>query len=167
MCIYFVNVVARFRRRLDVGLDPLGGLVARLLAPHLSTRLQVGLVANEYERHVLGILHAQYLLAELVEHVERLVLGNGEDEQKALATAEVVVAYGRVVLLAGRVQYVDLHFFAVQLHLLAVRVRFGRLVVLDELVVHVLEREGRLAHAAAAHHDHLVDGRLFLAILCR
>lgn len=43
-------------------------------------------------------------------------------------------------------------------YLFPVAVSLGRLVVLDELVVHELECEGRLPHPAGPHHDHLVEG---------
>ena len=60
-------------------------------------------------------------LPKLVQDVEGLVLCDGEDEKKALARPEVAVANGGVVFLAGCVQNVDLHFFAVQLHLLPLK----------------------------------------------
>lgn len=64
---------------------------------------------------------------------ERLVLGDGEDQQEALATAEVVIPNGGVVLLTRRVQDVDLDLLAVQDYLLPVAVRLGGLVVFHEL----------------------------------
>ena len=102
---------------------------------------------------------------KFVEYVERFVFRNGKNEKKSLARPKVVIAYGSVVLLAGRVQYVDLHFFSVQLHFLAIGIGLGRLVVLHEFVVHVLQSESRFAYTSAAHHDHFVDGRLLLAVL--
>lgn len=54
---------------------------------------------------------------ELLGGVERLWLGDGEDAKEAFSGAEVVVAYGGVVLLPRRVQNIDLHLFAVQHHL--------------------------------------------------
>lgn len=64
---------------------------------------------------------------------ERLVLGDGEHQQEALATAEVVVPDGGVVFLARRVQDVDLNVLAVQHHLLPIAVGLGGLVVLHKL----------------------------------
>ena len=58
---------------------------------------------------------------------------NGEDTEEALATAEVVVPNGRVVLLPGCVQDVNLHFLPVQHHLLPVAVGLGWLVVFHKL----------------------------------
>lgn len=54
-----------------------------------------------------------YLLPELLRSVETLRFGDGEHAEKTLARPEVVVADGRVVLLAGRVEDVDLHLLAV------------------------------------------------------
>lgn len=45
-------------------------------------------------------------------------------------------------------------------HLLPIAVGLRGLVVLDELVVHELQRERGLADTAGAHHDHLVQRRL-------
>lgn len=104
------------------------------------------------------ILHAQDLLPEELRRLEGIVLCNGEHAQEAFAGPEVVIPDGCVVLLARRVEDVDLHFLAVEHDLLAVTVGFGGLVVLHELVVHELQREGGLADAARAHHDHLVEG---------
>ncbi len=70
---------------------------------------------------------------ELGRGCEGLVLCDGEDQQEALSTAEVVVSDGGVVLLTRRVQDVDLDVLAVQDHLLPVAVGLGGLVVLHEL----------------------------------
>lgn len=70
---------------------------------------------------------------ELRRCCEWFVLCDGEDEQEALATAEIVIPDGCVVFLTRRVQNVNLHVLAVQHHLLPVAVGFGGLVVLHEL----------------------------------
>lgn len=70
---------------------------------------------------------------ELRRGSERLMLGDGEDQQEAFAAPEVVVSDGGVVLLTRRVQDVDLDVLAVQDHLLPVAVGLGGLVVLHEL----------------------------------
>lgn len=64
------------------------------------------------------------------------MLCDGEDQQEALPTAEVVVSDGGVVLLTCRVQDVDLNVLAVQDHLFPVAVGLGGLVVLHELATH-------------------------------
>lgn len=58
---------------------------------------------------------------------------DGEDAEEALPAPEVVVSDGRVVLLPGGVQDVNLHLLAVQHHLLPIAVRLGGLVVFHKL----------------------------------
>lgn len=70
---------------------------------------------------------------ELSRGCERLVLGDGEHEEKALSAPEVVVADGCIVLLPRRVQNVDLYFFSIENHFLPVTVSFGRFVVFYKL----------------------------------
>lgn len=60
-------------------------------------------------------------LPELDGGLEALLVGDGEHAQESLAAAEVVVADGRVVLLAGRVEDVDLDLFAVEHDLVATK----------------------------------------------
>lgn len=64
---------------------------------------------------------------------ERLMLRDGEHQQKAFSASEVVVTDGRIVLLAGCVQDVYLNFFPVENHLLPVTVSFGGLIVFYKL----------------------------------
>lgn len=70
---------------------------------------------------------------ELRRGGERLVLSDREHQQEALAAAEVVVPDGCIVLLARRVQDVDLDILAIQHHLFPVAVGLGGLVVLHKL----------------------------------
>jgi len=115
-CTYLVDVLAGLGRRLYVGLAPPARLSCRFVAPHRTPVLQVRLVADENERHVLRVLHAKYLLPfglkatisggvdtkdererglpEFVEHRKRLILSDGKHEQEALAAAEIVVPDG-------------------------------------------------------------------------
>lgn len=118
------------------------------------------------------------------------MLRDREDQQEAFAAAEVIISNGSVVLLARRVQDVDLNVFAIQDHFLPVAVRLCGLVVLHKLattqnpsgrsdrgvlcggagrrshlVVHELQRERRLPHTATAHHDHLMKNQRGLALV--
>lgn len=70
---------------------------------------------------------------ELHSGAEGLLLCNGEDQEKALPAAEVIVPDGSIVLLASRVQNVDLDLLPVQNHFFPVAVGLGGLVVLHEL----------------------------------
>ena len=83
--------------------------------------------------HTHTHLHAKDLLSEVSGGCKGLAIDEGEDAEKALPAAEVVVPHNRIVLLSGRVQNVNLTLAALQDHLLAVTVRLRWLVVLDEL----------------------------------
>lgn len=64
---------------------------------------------------------------------ERLQFRDGKHTEEALAAAEVIISYGRVVLLAGCVEDVDLDLLSVQHHFLPVAVCFSGLVVFHKL----------------------------------
>lgn len=78
---------------------------------------------------------------ELGRSGERLVFSDREHQQEAFAAAEVVVSDGCVVLLARRVQDVDLNFLAVQHHLFPIAVGLCRLVVLYKLRVEIAQKD--------------------------
>ena len=56
-------------------------------------------------------------LPKLLCRLKAVVLGDGKHAQEPFTAAEVVVANGCVVFLAGRVQNVDLYLLAVEDHL--------------------------------------------------
>lgn len=64
---------------------------------------------------------------------ERLQFCDGKDTEETLATAEVVIPNGRVVLLPSCVEDVDLYLLSVQHHFLPVAVCFGGFVVFNKL----------------------------------
>lgn len=70
---------------------------------------------------------------ELHSGTEGLLLSNGEDQEKTLPAAEVIVPDGSIVLLASGVQNVDLDLLPVQNHFLPVAVGLGGLVILHKL----------------------------------
>lgn len=51
---------------------------------------------------------------EFLGSLEAFVVRDGEDAEETLAAAKIIVSDGGVVLLAGRVQYIYLYFFAIQ-----------------------------------------------------
>lgn len=77
-----------------------------------------------YNINVLPKLHCR---------LETVIFRNREYAQKSFAATEVIVPYSSVIFLAGRVQYIDLNFFAVQNDFLAVRIGFGRFIIFDKL----------------------------------
>lgn len=121
---------------------------------------------------------------EFLGCLEAFVVCDGEDAKETLAAAKVVISDGGIILLASRIQYIYLYFLAVQhnlymiqirsnwisktsserggrgcTHLFPIAIGLGGLVVLDELIVHKLQCEGGLSHAATAHHYDLVERR--------
>ncbi len=58
---------------------------------------------------------------------------DGENAEKSLSAAEVVVSNGSVVLLSRCVEDVDLNLLSIQNHLFSVAVSFGGLVVFHKL----------------------------------
>lgn len=63
-----------------------------------------------------------------------MVVRDGEHAQISLAAAETIVKRVQIVILVGRIQYVDFDFrVVVQQDVLTVRIDLGRLVILDEL----------------------------------
>ena len=57
------------------------------------------LVANNYNGHVVGILHAQNLISELRHLVKRGRTCDGVNDQEALPSAHVLIAHSAVLLL--------------------------------------------------------------------
>lgn len=139
---YLVHVVPRLGRRLHVRHIPAGGTRLTVGQRHLALVDQIALVADEQQRYGFVALHAQDLLTAFIDTsydtkllartyearnwwledgvpkfdrgLKAFIVGDGEHAQESLAAAEVVVADGGVVFLAGRVENVDLDLFAVE-----------------------------------------------------
>lgn len=54
------------------------------------------------------------VIPKLLSRLEALVVCDGEHAEKSFAASEVVVANGGVVLLARRIENINLYFFSVQ-----------------------------------------------------
>ena len=67
---------------------------------------EVGLVADDDDGHGRVVLDLDNLLAELGKLVQAVHVGDGEDEQEALALFHVQLTHGRELLGASRVQTV-------------------------------------------------------------
>lgn len=98
--------------------------------------------------HLLCVLDPLDLLPVGGDVLEGLCVVDGEDEEEPFPRAHVLVAHGRVLLLSGRVEDVEEARLAVDDHLLAVRVLYGRVVLVHEVVLDQLDRQGGLPHAA-------------------
>ena len=82
------------------------------------------------------------------------MVGDGVDDDEALAVADVEVPHGGELLGAGGVQDLEDRGRAVDLNFLAVKVLDGRVVLLHEAPGDELDGEGALAHTARAQHHH-------------
>jgi hypothetical protein len=140
---------------------------------HLPLAIEIALVADDNHGEVVLVFYAQDLLLEGHNLLEALAVGYRVDEQEALAGPHVLLAHGRVLLLAGCVEHIEQRNLVVNDALLAVRVcgllavftalRFARLLTLNGRVVFVdkvaldqLDGQAGLAHASAADYDQLV-----------
>lgn len=119
-------------------------------------RLEITLVANENHRDFFGILYALNLLSIRSYIFETFGTVDCKHQQKALASSHVLVPHGRVLLLTGRVQDVQQARFTVNHDLLPVGVLDRRIVLVHEVILDELYREGGLAHASGAHHHQFV-----------
>lgn len=119
-------------------------------------RLEITLVANENHRDFFGILYALNLLSIRSYIFETFGTVDCKHQQKALASSHVLVPHGRVLLLTGRVQDVQQARFTVNHDLLPVGVLDRRIVLIHEVILDELYREGGLAHASGAHHHQFV-----------
>ena len=67
-----------------------------------------------------------YLLSIDINVFERLHIVHGENAEKSLARAHVLIAHRTVLLLAGRVEYVEQARLAVDYDLLPIRILYGK-----------------------------------------
>lgn len=80
--------------------------LGRTFCAHLSLRLQIALVADDNDGEVVFVLDAQDLLLECDNLLEALPRCYAVDEQEALACSHVLLAHGRVFLLASGIEHV-------------------------------------------------------------
>lgn len=88
----------------------------------MSLALEIALVAHDDHGEVVLVLDPEDLLLEGHDLLERLTVDYRVDEQEALAGPHVLLAHGRVLLLAGCVEHVEQGDLIVDDALLAVRV---------------------------------------------
>lgn len=72
-------------------------------------------------------------IPEIYRCCKRLKFCDGKHTKETLATPEVIIPYGRIVLLSCCIQDVDLHLLPIQDNFLPVAVSFGGLVVFNKL----------------------------------
>ena len=123
----FVDVGLCFGRRLEERTSAkLASQVFALFSADDTLVVQIALVANQDHRHIVAVLDAQDLFAQVGKVVEGRLRNNRVDEHKALAVLHVQIAHGRELLRAGRIENLEHALLVVDLDLLAVRVLDGR-----------------------------------------
>lgn len=80
--------------------------MGRTFCAHLSLGVQIALVSDDNDGEVVLVLDAQNLLLECDDLFEALARCYAVNEKEALACPHVLLAHGRVLLLAGRVEHV-------------------------------------------------------------
>lgn len=96
---------------------PSGCLVVGYMSPSLGNLecfgpgyqpilLEISLVASNDDGHVLGAFDADNLVAKFGQFTEAVGIGDGEDEQEAMAFTHIEFADGRVLFYAGCVETV-------------------------------------------------------------
>lgn len=81
----------------------------------------------------MPVLSGVVEIPEVYCSCKRFKFCDGKHTKEALATPEVVIPNGCIVLLSRCVQDVDLHLLPIQDHFLPVAVGFGGLVVFNKL----------------------------------
>jgi len=126
------------------------------LCRHLPLAVEIALVANDDHGEVVLVLYSQDLLLECHDLLEALPVGYRVDEQEALSCAHVLLAHGRVLLLAGCVEHIEQRNLVVDDALLAVRVLDGRIVLVYKVALDQLDSQTRLSDSTAADDYQLV-----------
>jgi hypothetical protein len=81
-------------------------VLGRTFCAHLPLAVQIALVSNNDDREVVLVLDAQNLLLECDDLLEALARCYAVYEQEAFACSHILLAHGRVLLLASRVKHV-------------------------------------------------------------
>jgi hypothetical protein len=152
------------------------GCWRRTFCAHLSLGFQIALVSDNDDGEVVLVLDAQNLLLECDDLLEALARRYAVDEQEALACPHILLAHGRVLLLAGRVEHVQQRDLLINHTLLPVRVcrRWlalvvgrvgtcrrlrtfdGRIVFVDEMALDELDGQATLSDTTTTDYHELV-----------
>mmetsp|Transcript_62328 Transcript_62328/g.171234 ORF Transcript_62328/g.171234 Transcript_62328/m.171234 type:complete len:209 (+) Transcript_62328:342-968(+) len=155
-----VDAEAVLGARLDQRHPHAHAFLERLVLRHLPLLYHVHLVGDHDDWHLAldHVLDAQQLLVVLVELLEGSPVGDGEDEQEAVAVPHPRVPHHREVVLARGVKHLHQHDLVVNRPLAAVAVLDRRIVKLEKEALYVLDGKRGLADAARAHHTELDIG---------
>jgi len=151
-----VDVDALLRRRLDEFATKMLGQIAALIHADLTLVFQVALVGHNDHWECVLVLHTQDLLVVRAYLLEGVPGSDRVHEKEALARAHVLFPHGSVLFLTGRVEDVQKSDLFINNALLPIRVFNRRVILVYEVLLDELDRQGRFADATAADNDKLV-----------
>lgn len=150
-----IDVDAQLGTALNVGDLQLTAQLLRLFQRHDPLVVQVGLVADHQHRELVAVLYPQDLLVKFVDLIETRVIGDGEHEQKSFPGAHILLAHGTELLLAGRIENIQLRGHIVYDALFGVGIFDGGIVISYKVALYELDGDSRLANTATTHNNQL------------
>jgi len=151
-----LDVNAALGRCLEEGTSKALGKILPLRHANLTLVLEIAFVACQYHWHLVFILYTKDLLAERRDFVKGGSRGDGINAKKSLACAHVLISHSAILLLARSIQDVEKAGLVIDGNLLTVRILDGRVVLVDEMVLDQLDREGGLPDTTASNYYKLV-----------
>jgi len=127
-----------------------------LLSSNDTGIIQIALVAHKDHGDIIGILHAEDLLAHVGKIVESTKSDDGIHKNEALAVLHVKITHGGELLSTGSIEDLQHALLAVDIHLLPIRILDCGIVLLDEDTLNELDSKCRLAHTTRTKHDNFV-----------
>lgn len=152
---HLVHVSPVSRRRLEEGAGELLGHRLSVVEgdPALSVAVEVELVCHEDHGDVVPCAHLPDELPVLLGLEKGAPVGDGVADDESLAAAHVLLSHCSELDLSGGIEDVQQAGLGVDHGPLLVGVLDGRVVVVNKIVLHILEGEGRLAHATVSQDD--------------
>lgn len=130
--------------------------VTALIHANLSLILKITLVSHDNDRERILVLHAENLLMESANFLERIAGGDGVNEEESFTGAHVLLAHSSVFLLTSGVKDVEQCDLLVDDALLAVRVLDCWVVFVDKVALNELDGEGRFTDTTPANNYQLI-----------
>jgi len=151
-----INVDPLLGGRLDELASKVFCQISALIVADLAFVLEVALVGDDDDGERVLVLDAEDLLVESADFFEGVARGDGVDEEEALSGAHVLLAHRAIFFLSGGVEHVEQSDLVIDDALFPVRVLDGGVVLVDEVALDELDRQGGLADASSADDDKLI-----------
>lgn len=151
-----IDVDTLLGRGLDKFASEMFGKVTALVHANLTLVFQIALVRYDNNGERILVLHTEDLLVECADFFERVAGGDRIYEKETLSRAHVLLTHGTVLLLSSRVQNIEQRDLLINDALLPVGVFDGWVVLVHEVALDELNRQGRLANTTTADYDKLI-----------